>query len=290
MPVIIYYEKMNWREKSNMIEKMTYLEKKESQALSIKQSDESSNIYDNIKENEDSVNVEELNSAEKRIDEKKPCFERTSNVLDDINKLRLPILIDEDFNKKLTIHFSFGTIGSGRTTAGCYNAILLDQKDIVDEIQAVSPVHGEWDQVIEESDVTVYYPQRTKNVRQNMLNKILECIESYDKNNNCVLFVDHAHNILGENSYEKISEKVQQSEAKISLRLIGQSFRQIKRSKYDADVYNMYRKTMSEITEEYDVPKPPQKLHTGTDDEPWSEVIHINKSDKESKLRCVYER
>jgi len=171
--------------------------------------------------------------------------------------LRLSVLTDKDFNQDLTIHYNFGTIGSGKTTAACYNALLLDQKEIVDNVQAVSPVYGEWDHVIEKSNVNVYYPKRTKNVRQNILNKILKCIESYEDDNS-VLFVDQAHNILDTDSYEKISEEIKRSKAKISLRLIGQSFRQIECSNYNADFYNVYQKTRSKITDVYNVPKSPQ--------------------------------
>jgi hypothetical protein len=125
-----------------------------------------------------------------------------------------------------------------------------------------------------------------------ILRKIKDTVDEMQENKNYVIFVEQARLILSDDKIMKeLYRTLEETSARISLRLIAQDYYEFASPYVEVDIYNIFRmdtnplpdmgvKNLGRVT--------PRNLSTGTEEKPVSEVIQYHVAKEEASLYCVY--
>lgn len=289
---------MNWINEYKLIENTTHLGKRESQVLTLdKREYNAEQIKTKISDLEgESPKINTIESIKSKLKRKRIKSVFTNNAIT-TNNLILPCKLNNEFNREQTVYSYIGQIGCGKTVTAADHTVRLSENDNVDRIDILSPIEKEWDYIdnINDNKISTYYPKSTSSkeeIKEYLIDQLFDCIESYDSSYNCAIFIDQAYYILNDDKYvTEIKNKLDDLEANISLRLIVHDINDINNINLDIDVYNIFRLSSNDNLKEIIDEKltiSPKNLHIGREEEPWSEVIQVNKLENNYNLYCSY--
>lgn len=283
---------MDWKQKAEIIENQTSLGKRESQVLALdKGGFDIDEVLEMISEVEDDVpTVETLKSIRSKLRKRDIQMRIGTRIMDGgVENALLPHRSDFEPNKSVTTVAYLGSIGSGKTVGAQKHALDLIGDDDGAEVIVID-VLDEWRnfQDVEMISVKDLSQERSGD---SILRKVKSTVHEMQEDKNYVIFIEQAHYLLSDDEgMSELYRTLEETNARISLRLISQAYDDFVSPNFDIDVYNIFRMDTNPLpdmgVENLGIVTP-RNLSTGTK-KPTSEVIQYDVANEEASLWCVY--